>query len=238
MKLIAKNNQWKRTTAAFGLITALLGGCALPEKPQRATLYDFGPGLVATAPSTRLAPLPPISLAEVDASPAFDGNAVLYRLAYTDANQLRPYAQARWSMPPAQLVHQRLRAALSQRRAVLGADEASALATPDGARPRILRVDVEEFSHLFDAPEKSNGLVRLRATLLEATPAGEKLLAQRSVIVQRPAASGDAPGGVRALADATDAAVQELQQWLDTVPVAAGAGVPGNPLTAAPARQP
>jgi hypothetical protein len=38
---------------------------------------------------------------------------------------------------------------------------------------------------------------------------------------------------VRALADATDAAVQELVQWLETVPVA-----PAPPAAPAPARQP
>ena len=36
-------------------------------------------------------------------------NAVLYRLAYADGQQLRPYSQARWSQPPAQLLQQRLR---------------------------------------------------------------------------------------------------------------------------------
>ena len=38
--------------------------------------------------------------------------------------------------------------------------------------------------------------------------------AQRMVVAQRPAPSPDAPGGVRALGDATDAAVDELLQWL------------------------
>ena len=61
-------------------------------------------------------------------------------------------------------------------------------------------------------------LVRLRATLLESTAGGEKLLAQRNVVVQRPAPSADAPGGVRALAAAVDAAADELVQWLAQVP--------------------
>jgi cholesterol transport system auxiliary component len=54
----------------------------------------------------------------------------------------------------------------------------------------------------------------LRATLLELTPAGLKLVGQRSVLVQRPATTPDAPGGVRALAAATDAAIEEIDQWL------------------------
>jgi cholesterol transport system auxiliary component len=216
-KNIANNVHSTWTLGLLGLMLTLLGGCALPERPVRATVYDFGPGLLATPPATRIAPLPPVALAEVASAPSLDSTAVLYRLAYANAFQLQPYAQARWSMTPAQLVHQRLREGLGARRAVLAAED-SAQAAADGVRPRVLRVELDEFSHLFEAPDRSAGLVRLRATLLEPTASGERLLAQRQVIVQRPAASGDAPGGVRALAAATDAAVAELLQWLDTVP--------------------
>lgn len=215
----------------FCLIFVLLAGCALPQPPARPAVYDFGPGPTTTPATNRLAPLPPVVLAEVSASPALDGTAVLYRLAYADVFELRPYAQARWSMAPAQLLHQRLRDGLAQRRTVLDADGAAPVPavaqTPSATAapaPRLLRVTLEEFSHLFETPERSVGLVRLRATVLEPTPGGERLLAQRSVIVQRPATQASAPGGVRALAAATDAAVAELAQWLAQIPVSAGAG--------------
>ena len=58
------------------------------------------------------------------------------------------------------------------------------------------------------------GLIRLRATLIEQATSGEKLIAQRSVVMQRPAPSADAPGGVRALTAATDAAIDEIDVWL------------------------
>ena len=81
-------------------LLASLAGCATPDKPVRATLYDFGPGLTpppACRASTRRRWCWPIS----KPSGALDGSAVLYRLGYADANQLRPYAHARWSAPPA-----------------------------------------------------------------------------------------------------------------------------------------
>ncbi|MDP2817203.1 MAG: ABC-type transport auxiliary lipoprotein family protein [Polaromonas sp.] len=200
----------------------LLGACsALPDKPVRAALYDFGPGALTSQPSTRLASLPPIALAHIStAGGALDNQAVLYRLGYDDAQQLRPYSQARWSMPPAQLLRQRLRDVLSRNRAVLNAGEGPALnrSVNQGVLPRVLQLDLEEFSHFFESPGSSVGLVRLRATLVEPTPTGEKLLAQRSVTVQRPAPSADAPGGVRALTAATDAAIDEIATWLQQVP--------------------
>lgn len=202
-------------------MTLAVSGCSgLPDKPTRATMYDFGPGPLAIQPSTRQAPLPPLALDDVSTSGgALDNMAVLYRLAYTDAQQLRPYSQARWSMPPAQLVRQRLREQLGQRRAVFSAGSSVALNRSQNAvLPLLLRLDLEEFSHFFSAPNTSAGLIRLRATLLEITPAGEKLVGQRNVIVQRPAPSNDAPGGVRALTAATDAAIEELDQWLQQTP--------------------
>jgi cholesterol transport system auxiliary component len=53
--------------------------------------------------------------------------------------------------------------------------------------------------------------------LTDNTPAGERLLAQRSFFVRRPAPTPDAPGGVRALAAAADAAAEEIAQWLAQV---------------------
>ena len=79
-------------------------------------------------------------------------------------------------------------------------------------------MELEEFSHVFSAPDTSVGLIRLRVTLLEVTTAGEKLLGQRNVVVQRPAPSPDAAGGVRALTAATDAAIEEIDQWLQQTP--------------------
>ncbi|MBC7703147.1 MAG: membrane integrity-associated transporter subunit PqiC, partial [Rhodoferax sp.] len=71
---------------------------------------------------------------------------------------------------------------------------------------------------LFDAPGRSFGLVRLRATLVQGLPGGDRLLGQRSFVVQRPAPSPDAAGGVHALTVATNTAVEEIEQWLSQFP--------------------
>ena len=213
--------------AVFSLVTmlALAAGCSVVDKPTRATMYDFGPGELSTSaaalPSAGApAPaLPPLAIADIATSGgALDNQAVLYRLGYTDAQQLRPYSQARWSMPPAQLVRQRMRERLSQQRVVLNAREGVALNRSQNANLPMLRLELEEFSQLFSAPDASVGLVRLHATLVEITPAGEKLVAQRNLSVQRPATSADAAGGVRALTAATNAAIDELDQWLRQFP--------------------
>ena len=212
-------------------VTGFLAGCSVVDKPTRATLYDFGPGALVSqagiSPTSQSTPsagapapaLGPLAIADIGTSGgALDNQAVLYRLGYVDAQQLRPYSMARWTMPPAQLLRQRVRERLGQQRVVLNAREGVALNRSQNARLPMLRLELEEFSQLFSAPDASMGLIRLHATLVEITPAGERLMAQRSVSVQRPATTADATGGVRALTAATDAAIDEIDQWLRQFP--------------------
>jgi cholesterol transport system auxiliary component len=133
---------------------------------------------------------------------------------------LRPYAQAHWSMPAAALVQQRLRQILGQQHVVLPAGEGAAMTPVDGKRPLVLKVVLEEFTHFFESSTSSFALLRLRATLLENTADGAKVLAQRQLVSRQPASTPDAPGGVRALGAATDAAARELAVWLTQIEAA------------------
>lgn len=199
--------------APLVLAAVLLAGCqALPEKPVQQTMFDFGPSPAAegAAPASQA----PLLLPELEVHSVLEGTALLYRLAYQDPHQLRPYAYARWSSEPGQLVRQRLQDVLGRERPVIDSRAAAAMGRRGGPPPPVLRVELEEFSHVFDAPGQSRGVLRLRATLLESTSGGERLVGQRSFMVQRPAPSADAAGGVRALTAATDAAAQELAAWL------------------------
>jgi cholesterol transport system auxiliary component len=201
--------------ALAGAAVLALSGCsALPDRPTRPTLYDFGPGPIAPEATDRRAPLPTLVIGAIDPVGVADTTAVHYRLAYANAQQLRLYALARWSMPPSQLVRQRLREALGQRRTVLDEEDSAALQRSGGRAPRILRLQLEEFSQVFTAPGDSVGVLRLRATLVDNTAGGERLVGQRALVVRRPAPTADAPGGAKALAAATDAAAEELSAWL------------------------
>ncbi|MET3180213.1 UNVERIFIED_ORG: cholesterol transport system auxiliary component [Variovorax guangxiensis] len=207
-----------KTPAAIALGCAMLlaAGCgALPDKPARATLYDFGPGPAASASAPAPATLPTLSLAEFESNSRLEGTQILYRLGYADVNELRPYGQSRWSLPPSQLLRQRLRDTLSERRMVLGPEEAATISRGRGEAPDTLRISLDEFSHYFDSASTSTGLVRLRATLVRTTSGGDRVLGQRLFTVRRPAPSADAPGGVKALVAASDAAVAEVVQWVD-----------------------
>lgn len=202
--------------AGFCLIFSLaMAACSsLPQPPVRAEVYDFGPGQQAASAPVAPAAAHAIVLADVVSTGMPDADSGLnYRLAYANAQQLRPYRDARWSQPPAQLLTQALRERLGQRRAVL-TEGGVGVRLADGARPEVLRLQLEEFSQVFDAPQTSHALARLRASLARSTHGGERLLSQRLFVVQRPAATPDAAGGAKALAEAAGQLADEVAQWL------------------------
>jgi cholesterol transport system auxiliary component len=194
---------WQRSTRVLAVATMAwaLTACAVPTPPVARTVYDFGPLSADTRGSTP-ATSPPLALADIEASPALDSTDVQYRFAYANAQELRPYTLARWSMPPALLVQQRVRTALAAHGPVLVPGEASPAFT--------LKLELEEFSQVFDAPGRSQGVLQLRATLLKGTT----LAAQHSFSARAQAPSADVAGGTLALSKATDQAAAELADWV------------------------
>ena len=191
----------------WALAAALLGGCALPDRPVRPDPYDLGP-LPAAAATTAPAAAP-IVWRGVSAAGALDGTAIIYRLLYVqDGQQPRPYARARWTEAPAQLLGQRLRAALAATRPVVDAD--AGLSAPE------LRVELDDFSQAFASPTQSFGVVRLRVTrLVPGGAGGARQVEQRSFAARVPAPSNNAAGGARALKTATDRVVGQIVAWIN-----------------------
>lgn len=213
---------------ALALACALVAGCSSVVKaPQRPALYDFGPAratLPAPNPATNPAGTAPVTtpamtaaplvLPDIEAGGAVEGTRVLYRLDYDNRHELRPYSQARWSAPVTQLVHERIASRLAQGRTVLSPGQLTAAPASPAASPLVLRLQLLEFAQHFDAPERSRGELRLRATLLQTGPVGDRLVAQRSFAVSRPAPSADAAGGVQALSQAVDEVAEQIGRWL------------------------
>ena len=182
--------------AAFAL-SACAGNPAAPPAE-----YDFGFGGATLEEPPRLKR--EIAVADTTGPAWLDSPALVYRLAYRDAAQPRAYVESRWVAPPAALFTAQLRQRL------VATTRAGVLAPSDGVRTAAtLRVELLEFSQVFDAPDRSRAVVRVRAVLVS----GGRLLGQTSFVVERPAPSADAAGGARALALAADAAIDRLIGW-------------------------
>jgi len=197
-------------------LTITLAACATPQAPVVKAVYDFGPtltpsvaaSLVATSSqssTTATNAAPALGLADVDAAVALQSNSMFYRLGYANPQQLRPYALASWGMPPAQLLRTRLRDTLSTRGPVVS--------TAEAAPAWQLRIELDEFSHWFDTPTSSSGLVSLRASLM----LGNIVSAQRSFSASAIAQTQDAIGGVNALTAASDDIAQQIVRWSTSI---------------------
>jgi cholesterol transport system auxiliary component len=154
-----------------------------------------------------------LALAPVAAPATFDSAAIIYRLAYADGSQQpRPYALARWTMPPPQLLAQRLREAFAATRPVVDTDT--------GLAALELRAELDEFTHVFTAPGVSEGVVRLRVTVARtaADIRTSRLLGQRTFSARQPAPSADASGAAAALRAATDDVVRQVVAWVNDIP--------------------
>ena len=200
----------RRAAIALLAVAPFAGGCAniLPAKPERPLVFDFGPMLVPAGGATALGL--PLALGEIEVTQALDSSAMLYRLR-PEAQRLRPFASARWSAPPAELVRQRLRVWLAQGRPVVNIGDTLVV--------HLLRIELEEFSQMFETERVSTGQLVLGVSLTRRTPSGEVPVAQRQFAVSRSAPTADPTGGAIALAQAVDAVAAELAGWLDAVMV-------------------
>lgn len=197
-----------RNTGTALFLFMLLSACSATPQKQQLQQYDFGPLAVNAQVQPGPAKLQ-ISIAEISIPSALDSNAMLYRLQYDNVQQLKAYSLHRWSMPPAQLLAQRLKAGLV-------AQGADVLANTDGAANLpILRLEIDEFSQIFTTANQSDAQISLRASVIK----GHKLIAQKSFQQKVAASTADAPGGARAMREAADASIGNIQSWIMSLPL-------------------
>jgi cholesterol transport system auxiliary component len=175
----------------------------LPSKERPKAEFDFGPEPNAASHSAPLSPMQ-LMVHDVIAPTWMDGTAMYYRLAYENPAVPRPYAESEWVMSPAALLTQRLRSSAA-------VDTDGGTRTVGMHRPAVyaLYSELLEFEQIFDAPGRSHGVLRLRATL-----EGEGMWTQRTFAVDRAAPTPNAAGGVTALVECTEELERLLEEWV------------------------
>jgi cholesterol transport system auxiliary component len=194
-------NRFLFSGSALGVMLLALGvlaGCASTPSAISDIRYDLGPAPLPSSVGT----MPAIKVLDVIAPATLDSDKVIYRLSYSDSQQTASYANSHWTMPPSQLLTQRLRNALSS--------QGTVLTGADGVHAPVLKVDLDEFEQDFDGQSESHGAVTARTTLFF----NGKVVGQRTFLSRAPASSPDAAGGARALAAASDDLVAQISAWL------------------------
>lgn len=187
------------------LFALALAACAAPA-PQRAAIYDFG---LSAPPLTVGEPLPgSLAIADARAPPWLATEGIIYRLAYENAAQPQPYSQSRWAAPPAALFTERLQQKFGHIAAAGVVPAATGVSTD-----YLLRVELDEFSQVFEAPDVSRARVRVRVSVID--PVKGELLAQRDFQAVAPAVP-NAAGAAKSLREASDDVLDEIASWLAT----------------------
>ena len=194
----------KRLCVVLAIIlqSACIGGA---RNVPPTTVYDFG------LPAERLATEGKWSklALEVRSPPWFDSLSVDYRLAYDDPLKPREYAASRWAGTPAALLAQRLRQQLG-----------TPGAAGNTAADCLLRVELQEFSQVFDTARASRGVIQAAVSLIDG---GRQVVGERQLSIAMQAATPDAPGGANALVAASDEFGRQLADWLGGVDKTGGA---------------
>jgi cholesterol transport system auxiliary component len=190
----------------------LLTACASPRVRTPAAVYDFGAQRLAAASGSsgisgdkRLRAS--IWVPDTQAPVWLDNTAILYRLAYHDLAQVYTYGSSRWAATPATLLTQRIRSRLA------AVNDAGVTSAAEGARTNyMLRLELEEFTQVFDTTDSSRAVVRFRASLVDRRT--RLLLSQRNFNIEQSSPAPNAASGVRALTQASENLIGSLIGWL------------------------
>lgn len=198
----------KKHLLPFAFVMALLTSACGTAPRESATTYDFG--MLPPQPAMpQVASLPPLVISNVTAPDRLATPDINFRLAYTDSQQPRSYAFSQWSMPPAKLFEERLKSHIGQ-----AGGEVLSGSTGISGLPE-LRIEIEDFSHIFETPEQSHAHVVARVAAID----GRKLISQKTFRQKVPAPSTNAEGGAKALAQASDAMIADILRWLSSLPL-------------------
>lgn len=179
------------------LAPLLLAACFTSGKrggDSALAVYDLGPAAVRNETVRRQVPM----AVEVRAPLWFDSLGIDYRLAYAEPARLREYSRARWAGPPAQLIQLRL----SRDLGLITAGQGKAVC--------VLRVDIDEFSQVFEAPQSSRAVLRGRVQWLGS---GREQLKEYTIDLTQAAATPDAQGGVAGLAALVGRLSSAITAW-------------------------
>jgi cholesterol transport system auxiliary component len=193
---------------ALLMVMFAASGCGLmPSREPAKTDFDFGPHGVAVQYGSKASPAR-IVVYDITAPAWMDHSSMYYRLAYRNAANPMTYARSEWVMSPAALLTQRLRSRLAD--SIDGAARRVSADTPESIY--VLRSELIEFEQIFDQPDRSRGVLRLRATL-----EGGGVWAQRTFAIEKPAPTADAPGGVRALNECSEELASLIAGWVSEI---------------------
>ncbi|MFN3984287.1 MAG: ABC-type transport auxiliary lipoprotein family protein [Rhodocyclaceae bacterium] len=191
-------NPKRLACAMLAFSATLFAGCtSLITPPPELAVYDLGHLSAGTTAAPAIVP----AQIEVRAPSWLASAAMQYRLEFESPAARQSFTESRWAASPAEMVQRQLAQAL-----IAGG--------PRDGRCR-LRVELDEYVQVFDAPDRSAAVLSATAVLLAARE--ERVLDSRRFDMRIAATSADARSGVLAHRAAVAQFADALGRWLDAL---------------------
>ena len=182
-----------KASAIAGLVVTVAACGNLGKPAPRFAVYDLGL-IDAVRPLPAIAP----GRVEVRVPSWLATGAMQYRIEYKQPAQRELFLQSRWASQPSELLD------LALVRALAG--------DKGGASDCRLRIELDEFVHVFESATLSHSELIARAQLLPVR--NDLVLAQQTFVIREPAPTSDASGGVIAHRAGVRRLAKELAEWL------------------------
>jgi ABC-type uncharacterized transport system auxiliary subunit len=155
-----------RAWVIVAICVVALAGCSMGSKPVFPHHYTLSEP--AQARSSAPAPAAATSadtlqIARIAVAPWLEGTGLYYRLDYRHDDRIASYSRSDWVAPPARMLEQMLRNALSQGsawHAIIGPGSTASAAFT-------LHVRLNDFSQAFASPSQSQGVLDAVVTLVD-----------------------------------------------------------------------
>lgn len=191
-----------RTTLGVAALSLGLGACTTLLAPaQHLSVFDLGIPVSMADNDTSASPRVMPASIEVRVPSWLASAAMQYQLDYQVPPDRRWYTESRWAAQPSELLQRYLQQAMGYGRTHQSACR--------------LRIEVEEYTQIFSAADESKA--HLRGTLLLLAQREDRVVERRSFVVESPAPSPNAQGGVLAHRAVAQQFSAEIGEWLQSV---------------------
>lgn len=180
----------------IALSSILLCACMGSPSLLNRSFYDLGAAM----------PFQPLTLnngivsVQISAPDWLDQNYLYYRFTHAEPNRLYRYRESRWIDRPSVLLQSKINARWSN----IDTKQKSTY---------LLKLDLLDFSQIFESQSYSQGRVIARATLIDRV--SQNRVAQHVFRVEHIAPSPNAQGGVQAINLACDQLLEFLTKWVN-----------------------
>jgi cholesterol transport system auxiliary component len=175
------------------LVFAMTACVSVNKTKQNLEVYDFGL-FVPNESNQQITSK--ILLEKLVVADALNINKIRYRLNYQNPSRVFYYTESRWATTPSELLWSKASQIINYTKTPINCS---------------LKLRIEAFDHVFQTTADSEGVVQLRAFVVEKN--SQKIIRSQLITEKVTSVSPNAQGGTAALQLASEAVLKKAVEW-------------------------